>query len=273
MWRVVLARLRQGHRTIGFPDAAPTLPDRFRGAPRLDPTRCAEGCSACVDACPTGAIASRGDRDLRLDLGRCLFCTECVTACPQGALTHGHDYRLSARTRDDLVLAASVTDGAVETNLAAFEARSRALDATTRRLFGRSLKLRQVSAGGCNACEADVNVLGTIVFDLGRFGIQFVASPRHADGLLVTGAVSENMRLALNKTYAAIPPPKLVIAVGACAISGGPYIGHPEVAGGVEPVVPVDLYIPGCPPHPITILDGLLAMLDRLPPERLRSDP
>jgi Ni,Fe-hydrogenase III small subunit/ferredoxin len=265
MWKVLLARLRQGHRTIGFPDDAPTLPDRFRGAPRLDPARCAEGCTACVDACPTGALAAPGGGELRLDLGRCLFCPECVSACPHGAIADGREYRLSVRHRSDLVLVAKRD---VDAN-AAFAARARLLDETTRRLFGRSLKLRQVSAGGCNACEADVNVLGTVVFDLGRFGIQYVASPRHADGLLITGAVSENMRLALQKTYDAVPPPKIVIAVGACAISGGPYLGHPEVAGGAEAVVPVDVYIPGCPPHPITIPDGLLAMLDRLGPERL----
>ncbi|HVO23217.1 MAG TPA: NADH-quinone oxidoreductase subunit NuoB, partial [Candidatus Margulisiibacteriota bacterium] len=139
-----------------------------------------------------------------------------------------------------------------------------ALDEKARRLFGRSLKLRQVSAGGCNACEADVNVLSTVVFDLGRFGIQFVASPRHADGLLITGPVTENMRVALQKTYDAVPAPKLVIAVGACAISGGPYIDHPEVHNGAASVVPVDLYVPGCPPHPLTILDGLLRLLGRL---------
>ena len=109
-----------------------------------------------------------------------------------------------------------------------------ALDDASRRLFGRSLKLRQVSAGGCNACEADTNVLGTVAWDLGRFGIQFVASPRHADGLLITGPVSENMRLALQKTYEAVPAPKLVIAVGACAISGGPYVDHAEVHNGAD---------------------------------------
>jgi Ni,Fe-hydrogenase III small subunit/formate hydrogenlyase subunit 6/NADH:ubiquinone oxidoreductase subunit I len=249
MWRMLLARARQGQRTIAFPDAAPVLPDRFRGAPAIDPSRCADGCTACVDACPTGAISE----PLAVDLGRCLFCSECTSACPAGAIAYTNDYRLSARKREDLVVSGPILE------------RQRALDAATRRMFGRSLKLRVVSAGGCNACEADVNVLGTIVFDLGRFGIQYVASPRHADGLLITGPVSENMRLALKKTYDAVPPPKIVIAVGACAISGGPYIGHPEQAGGADQVVPVDLYIAGCPPHPITILDGLLAMLDRLP--------
>jgi len=131
------------------------------------------------------------------------------------------------------------------------------------RLFGRSLKLRQVSAGGCNGCEADTNVLNTLVFDLGRFGIQFVASPRHADGILVTGPVSQNMRSALLATYEAIPSPKLVIAAGACAINGGPFIDGPEVYNGVDGLLPVDLYIPGCPPHPYTTLDGLLRLLGK----------
>jgi Ni,Fe-hydrogenase III small subunit len=131
-------------------------------------------------------------------------------------------------------------------------------------LFGRSLKLRQVSAGGCNACEADTNVLSTIGWDLGRFGVQFVASPRHADGIFITGPVSENMRAALLKTYDAIPAPKIVIASGACAINGGPFLDHPEVHNGVGDLLPVDLFIPGCPPHPVTILDGLLRLLGRL---------
>ena len=133
-----------------------------------------------------------------------------------------------------------------------------------RKLFGRSLKFREVSAGGCNACEADSNVLTTIGWDLGRFGVQFVASPRHADGIWVTGPVSENMREALLKTWEAIPAPKIVVACGACAIAGGPFSGSPQISLGLDTLLPVDLYIPGCPPHPATILDGLLRLQGRL---------
>jgi Ni,Fe-hydrogenase III small subunit/Pyruvate/2-oxoacid:ferredoxin oxidoreductase delta subunit len=231
------------------------LPDRFRGRPIIDQSHCLPDCQHCVDACPTDAIL-KDTHGLRLDLGRCLFCTECVDACPEGVIRYTQEYRLGTRARADLVVAGD------SLRLA------QALEEKTRRLFGRSLKLRQVSAGGCNACEADVNVLNTVVFDLGRFGIQFVASPRHADGLLITGPVTENMRLALQKTYEAVPTPKVVIAVGACAISGGPFIDHPEVHNGADTTVPVDLYVPGCPPHPLTILDALLRLLGRIEEQR-----
>jgi Ni,Fe-hydrogenase III small subunit/ferredoxin len=251
MLQVSLARLRQGHRTIAYPAAPPTLPDRFRGLPALDASKCPDGCRACVEACPTEALTFEQGR-LRLDLGRCLFCADCASACPEGAIRYTGDHRLATRTREDLLLEGQTLQLA------------KALDEKSRRVFGRSLKLRQVSAGGCSACEADLNVLGTVVFDLGRFGIQFVASPRHADGVVVTGPVTENMRHALLETYAAVPAPKIVVAVGACAISGGPFRGNPEVHDGCGTFLPVDLFVPGCPPHPFTILDGLLRLLGRL---------
>jgi Ni,Fe-hydrogenase III small subunit/NAD-dependent dihydropyrimidine dehydrogenase PreA subunit len=245
------ARLQQGERTIDFPRGTPALPGRFRGLPVLAPERCVDGCRECIDACPTAALsASPG---LELDLGRCLFCTRCVDACPTDAVQFTAEYRLSSRRREDLLQGGADPLPSVQ-----------ALEQQALRLFGRSLRLRQVSAGGCNACEADVAVLNTVVFDLGRFGIQFVASPRHADGLLITGPVTKNMREALRVTYEAIPEPKIVIAVGACAISGGPYVDHEAVENGADAVVPVDLYVAGCPPYPVTILEGLLSLLGRL---------
>jgi len=254
MLNVLFARFKQGHRTIDFPNTEPVLPDRFRGAPIINAAKCPSDCHACVEACPTDAIRIDSEQtkpSLNIDLGRCLFCTDCQEHCPKDGITYSQDYHTAARKREDLIVSNAIRE------------RARLVDEKIKHWFGRSLKLRQVSAGGCNACEADVNVLNTVVYDLGRFGIQFVASPRHADGLLITGPVTENMRWALQKTYDAVPSPKIVIAVGACAISGGPYIDHPEVHNGADGVLPVDLYIPGCPPHPLTILDGLLRLLGK----------
>jgi Ni,Fe-hydrogenase III small subunit len=190
--------------------------------------------------------------ELKLDLGLCLFCTECVDACPDGAIRYTRDYRLATSRRADLVLNGGDLKLAVR------------MGEDLHRILGRALRLREVCAGSCNACDLDTNVLNTVGWDLSRFGIQFVASPRHADGLVVTGAIARNMHHALMETYDAVPKPRIVIAVGACAIGGGPFRESPDVHNGVDGVLPVDLFIPGCPPHPLTILDGLLRIIGRI---------
>jgi len=251
MHGIIAERFRQGMRTSGWPARPASFPDRFRGRPSVDTSRCPDGCRDCAAACPTGAI-DFATGAARLDLGKCLFCPLCVEACPAGALGYTTAPEMAVRCREDLL----TTTGGLEL--------AGALDAKMRSLFGRSLKLREVCAGSCNGCDQELVATGNVVFDLGRFGVQFVASPRHADGLVVTGPVTANMRHALLATYEAIPAPKIVIVVGACAISGGPFAGGPESNSGVGDLLPVDLFVPGCPPHPITILDGLLRLLGRL---------
>jgi len=253
MLKIIRTRISQGHKTISYPDKAPVLPDRFKGLPKIDSSLCPSDCDLCKNTCPLAALKFEKGKVSSIDLGQCIFCGECELACTKGAITFTRNHRMAAVNRKDLFV-----DETREQELI-LKLREDML-----KKFGRSLKLRQVSAGGCNACEADLNVLSTIVFDLGRFGIQFVASPRHADGILVTGPVTQNMALALRKTYDAVPSPKIVIASGACAISGGPYVGHEEVKNGVGGMLPVDLYIPGCPPHPITALDGLLRLMGKI---------
>ena len=248
MWKLLKNRIEQGYRTQVFPPAQP-LPKEFRGRPKLYPERCLPGCDQCISRCPTEALKTS---PLELDLAKCVFCGACEEACPQHAIEFTPDYSMAAGRLEDL----RVIDDTLH--------RVDALKKELLRLFGRSLKLREVSAGSCNGCDLEIQALGNIVFDWSQFGIQIVASPRHADGLIVTGPVSRNMELALRKTYEAVPDPRLVIAVGACALSGGVFAGSPAVGSGVAPVIPVDLYIPGCPPHPLTILDGVLRLLNRL---------
>ena len=249
MYNIIKSRILQGCRTLPFPVAQESLPERFRGLPSVGAKPCAKGCQKCLTACPVQAIHT--DK-VQIDLGRCIFCGQCVEICPQKKITFTRDYRLAGRTRDSLLV--------LEDQRPIMEP----LQGEKYKLFHRSLKLRQVSAGGCNACEADINVLNTLAFDLGRFGIQFVASPRHADGLLVTGPVTQNMHKALLKTWKAVAAPKILIATGSCAISGGLFRDAAEVHNGVEGLLPVDLYIPGCPPNPWTILDGLVRLIGKV---------
>jgi Ni,Fe-hydrogenase III small subunit len=244
MLKTLRNRFEQGYRTSPYPAAPVTLPERYRGRPRLRADAPAEIVAQCAAACPQQAIDAPGRR---IDLGRCVFCVECERLSQGRFITFTQDFELGAASREDLITSGDWPD------LAAHAKKH------FKRLFGRSLQLRQVSAGGCNACEADLNVLATPFFDLARFGINFVASPRHADAIVVTGPISRNMRTALLRTYEAVPAPKAVIAVGACAISGGPFRGGPEVSEGLETILPVDLFIPDCPPHPMTNLHALLA--------------
>src|SRR5450759_1842860 len=247
MIRAVVSRLKQGHRTMPYPAAPLQMPERFRGYPvAASLARTGELSNESAE-CPYGAFSAAEVGCL--DLGKCLFCAE----CPAGNIEFSTDHRLAVTRREHLLIKPEA-----DRHLA------QPLPLDLRRIFGRSLKFREVSAGGCNACEADTNVLSTIGWDLGRFGIQFVASPRHADGLWVTGPVTQHMTQALLTTYEAIPSPKIVVACGACAINGGPYIDYPQVCNGVDSLIPVGLYIPGCPPPPETILDGLLRILDKI---------
>lgn len=240
MIREIAARWKQGYRTSSYPKTEMDLPERFRGYPILDPS------TSMGEPCPFGALSDSGG--LSLDMGKCLFCSDCPAA---QTVTFSRDPDLAVTDRRQLI----VRPG---------QERHHALPlpANLLKLLGRSLKFREVSAGGCNACEADTNVLSTIGWDLGRFGVQFVASPRHADGLWVTGPVTDNMKEALLQTYDAIPGPKIVVACGACAINGGPFSNLPAVNNGIGDLLPVDLFIPGCPPHPVTILDGILRILN-----------
>ncbi|MFZ1984444.1 MAG: NADH-quinone oxidoreductase subunit NuoB [Desulfatitalea sp.] len=243
MLKTLRNRFEQGYRTSRYPDAPVQLAARYRGRPRIHPEAPAELVAQCAAACPQEAIDAA---HRRIDLGRCVFCGDCERISQGRFVTFSQDFELAVAAKQDLL-----TDG--DLPRLADHAKKH-----FKQLFGRSLQLRQVSAGGCNACEADLNVLATPFFDLARFGINFVASPRHADAIVVTGPISRNMKTALLQTYEAVPAPKAVIAVGSCALSGGPFRGSPEVGEGLDRLLPVDLFIPGCPPHPMTNLHALL---------------
>jgi Ni,Fe-hydrogenase III small subunit/NAD-dependent dihydropyrimidine dehydrogenase PreA subunit len=245
MLNSIKVRIAQGTQYI--PDPRQASPAGLRGKPLIAAAECTAGCNACQAVCPTQAITLA---PLQIDLGRCVLCSECAPVCPSHKLSFSNDFKIGCTTREGLLLSANrPSPDPIE------------VSAALHKRFGRSLKLRSVSAGGCNGCELEVNALSNVNFDLGRYGIDIVASPRHADGLVLTGPITRNMTAALQLCWDAMPEPKLVIAVGACAISGGLYAGSDSINRDFLARFKPSLYLPGCPTHPLTIVCGLLDLL------------
>lgn len=279
MLKILKKTFDTGLVTIGYPDAPAQIPASFRGAPRFDFGAWRDARPA-AEACPTQAISireSEGARQVTVDYGLCIFCGECGEADRSGAVRMSGDFELAARDRRQLALTAEYDvepDGAqrqllrLHQGAEPWEPERAALEQEVQdaihETLGRSLAIREVDAGSCNGCEVEITALNNPVYDLERLGIHFVASPRHADMLLVTGPVTRNMELALWKTYRATPEPKVVVAVGACGISGGIFGRNYATVGGVDRVVPVDVYIPGCPPRPQALLHGILLAVGRM---------
>jgi Ni,Fe-hydrogenase III small subunit/formate hydrogenlyase subunit 6/NADH:ubiquinone oxidoreductase subunit I len=265
MLRILLNALRTGVVTTRYPAEPSMPPERFRGAPVLRP-----GSALPVPAvCPTGALSERldtGGRHVGLDLARCVFCGRCAEDPWAGAVTMGRDFELAARTRSDLRIEVVADNPNVPAVGPTPDPDAEAARAASeiRRVLGRSLHLRHLDAGSCNACDWELTALLNPVYDVRRLGIDFVASPRHADGVVVTGPVTRNLETAVHRTVEAVPEPRIVIAVGACAASGGIVGEGYASAGGVDKVLPVDVYIPGCPPRPEAIIFGILVALGRL---------
>ena len=271
MFRIIVDSLKTGIVTEKHPfDRRPPF-----GFPVIDFARCT-ACDECARVCPTGAICTTtpapGQRTLALSYASCIQCRECVAGCPEGAVSAGNEAEVAAFTRQQLERSAlfDVDPSTGRCTFRAMEPDVRpSLEESAARLrerikgtLGRSLHVRQVDAGSCNACELEIAATTNPVFDLERFGIHFVASPRHADVLLVTGPVTRNMEIALRRTYEAAPEPRVVVAVGACGCGGGIFgAGTYASIGGVDQVLPVDIYIPGCPPRPQAILNGLLVAM------------
>jgi Ni,Fe-hydrogenase III small subunit len=249
MLNILKARIRQGYQAIRDIRGAAVHP-QFRGLPAVSVGISAEDCSRCAALCPAKAIACG---PARIDMGRCVFCGDCEKAS-QGAIRFTNFHKLAASSRERLIVDTSTT-------AENFQAGAVSSRREIHKIFGRSFKLRQVSAGGCNGCEMELNACGNVNFDMGRFGIDFVASPRHADAVVITGPVSVNMAAALEDTLLSTPEPRLVIAAGSCAISGGLFDGSEALDRSFFEKHKVDLYIPGCPVHPLTVINGILDLM------------
>ena len=221
------------------------------GMPRYHADACSEGCEECANVCPTHAIEAR-DRALAIDYGRCIVCNLCTEACPTGAMEPSNDWAFGVRERADLVWSEIGKEPSVPATL-------------ERKAFRRSLHIRHVDAGSCNGCESELQALNNPFYNLHRLGIFFTPSPRFADLLLVTGPVTNAMHDPLKAAYEAMPEPRWVMAVGTCAVSGGIAGGNYACGTGLDGVLPVDVYLPGCPPNPAAIMEALLMFLGRAP--------
>jgi Ni,Fe-hydrogenase III small subunit len=232
------------------------VPGIFRGRPQISPDKVDE--DALADVCPTNAISTG---PVRIDLGKCTFCGECSRLFP-GKVHFTTDYRLASNVRERLI----ISDGSFEP----IRLDSAIIRNEIHKYFSGSLKLRQVSAAGDNSCELELNAAGNVNFDMGRYGIEFVASPRHADGLVITGPVSRNMAEPLQVTYDATPSPKIIILAGTDAISGGIFSGSPAIDRKFIEKNHIDLYVPGNPIHPLTFINGVIDLLGISPPTLLK---
>lgn len=210
-----------------------------RGLPGIHANACLPGCNKCEEACPTGAISGKA-----VDPKACITCHSCRQVCPVGAIDE--------------------TELPVILSSPSLEASGRSLRERIKKVCKRSLHIRYVDAGACNGCDFEINSMTNPVYDIQQYGIDFVASPRHADMLLVTGVVTRNLEIALQRTFEACPRPTLVVAVGACACGGGIFKEAYAAGGGVDKHLPVDVYVPGCPPTPAQIIKGILTAIDRL---------
>ena len=220
--------------------------EQFRGLPKLCDEKC-DNCKACLNVCPTGALSLN---PLKIDLGKCTLCNACKNVC-KGAIEFTNFYKLGADSKDKLIITQETTPENYYKN--AIEIKKEVYS-----IFNRSIKFRQVSAGGCNGCEMELNASSNANFDMGRFGIDFVASPRHADGIVITGPITKNMAYALEDCYKSTPDPKIVVLCGTCAISGGVFQESSELNREFLDKYKVDLYIPGCPVHPLTFINAIL---------------
>jgi Ni,Fe-hydrogenase III small subunit/ferredoxin len=260
--RRLLTPLTHPLETSRYPAAPPLLQFATRGLPEIDPALCNND-GACVEACPTGAIQFVPGSLPSVDTGKCVFCAACVAACPNVAVKMGYRVELARPTRAELVERPPAPDEPL--GLRAAEDRTRAFVLGR---MGRSLHVRHLDTGSCNGCDWEVAALLNSYHDIQRLGIDFVASPRHADLLLVTGVMTANLEEAALRTFEAMPDPRLVVAIGACAIGGGVFAGSPQIRDGVGSTLPVDVYVPGCPPRPEAIIEGMLMALAQRRPVR-----